>query len=317
MNRRTATPTAAVLAAALLAAAAAGAADAPADTSLTLRGEEQGTVLRSLTVEGENRLRIEFARPELVVDLDPASAPGLSWGSPRDVLDRTVPDLVGPYLASSAQVRSPYAPRPWLAAFAHGPVATFAADVEGVERWTLLVVDSRGAEVIQFAGEGKPPRRLPWDGLDAAGEPAAPGLTYSFVFESWDEAGNKRRFTGDGFGLPAYRLEGEEGPCFLLAGETWHEAVRAAGVRPPALALEAASRLNLACGADAPLEVRAAARTPGAAEELGRAVAANLAPLVPGGHTRLVVRAVAEEGAPPAGWLAIGPARTPVSAARD
>jgi hypothetical protein len=297
---------AAVLAAALPGLAAAQAsAQAPADSTLTLAGGRDGTVFRSLTVEGENRIRIEFARPELAVDLDPASAPGLSWGSSRDVLDRTVPDLVGPFLAASADVPSPYTPRPWLAAYAAGPVAVFATDVKGVASWQLLVVDSRGAEVVEFAGEGAPPRLILWDGLDREGHPAAPGLTYSFVLESWDKAGNKRRFTGDGFALPAYRTEGPSGPLFLVSGSQWRQAAREAGGRPSVLALEAASRLNLHTGAAAVVEIRATGRSFAAAEALGDEVAAVLGPLLPGGATRLVVTTAVEDGSPPEGSVLV------------
>lgn len=294
-------------AAAALAAALPGlaAAQAPADSTLTLEGGREGTVFRSLTVEGENRIRIEFERPELAVDLDPATAPGLSWGSSRDILDRTVPDLVGPFLAASADLPSPYTPRPWLAAYADGPVATFTTDLKGVESWKLLVVDSRGAEVVDFAGKGAPPRRIPWDGRDRAGQPAAPGLTYSFVLESWDKAGNKRRFTGDGFALPAYRTVDPAGPCFLASGGQWRQAAREAGGRPSALALEAASRINLHGGAAAAVEIRATGRTFAAAEALGNDVAAVLGPLLPGGATRLVVTTAVQDGSPPEGTVLV------------
>jgi hypothetical protein len=293
--------------AAALAAALPGpaAAQAPADSTLTLEGGRDGTVFRSLTVEGENRIRIEFARPELAVELDPASAPGLSWGSSRDVLDRTVPDLVGPFLAASADVPSPYTPRPWLAAFAEGPVATFYTDLKGVENWKLLVVDSRGAEVVEFAGKGAPPRRIPWDGLDREGHPAAPGLTYSFVLESWDEAGNKRRFTGDGFTLPAYRTAGSSGPRFLFSGDQWRQAAGDAGGRPSGLALEAASRLNLHAGAAVAVEIRATGRSFPAAKALGNEVAAVRGPQLPGGAARQAVTTPAEDGSPPDGSVLV------------
>ncbi len=46
--------------------------DAAAD--LTLKGGQDGTVFRSLTVEGENRVQIRFERPELELDIDPNQA---------------------------------------------------------------------------------------------------------------------------------------------------------------------------------------------------------------------------------------------------
>ena len=66
--------------------------DASADSSMALSGGQEGTVFKSLTIEGENRVKITFDRPELSIDLDPSQAPGLTWGSSMDVLNRTVPD---------------------------------------------------------------------------------------------------------------------------------------------------------------------------------------------------------------------------------
>ena len=45
--------------------------EAPADSSMALSGGEDGTVFKSLTIEGENRVQITLERPELVIDLDP------------------------------------------------------------------------------------------------------------------------------------------------------------------------------------------------------------------------------------------------------
>ena len=51
-----------------------------------------------------------------------------------------------------------------------------------------------------------PPEEITWDGRSSRGEPVTPGLTYSYVFEAFDRAGNKRNFVGEGFRLTAYRL---------------------------------------------------------------------------------------------------------------
>ena len=134
--------------------------ETPADSSLTLAGGQEGTVFKSLTIEAENRVQITFERPELVIALDPSQAPGLTWGTAMDVLNRTVPDLTAPLLRTSAHLRSPYRVHPWLAAYATGSVASFASKLEGVDRWHLLVVDSRGQEVVQFAGKKNPPAVL-------------------------------------------------------------------------------------------------------------------------------------------------------------
>src|SRR5882762_8076248 len=60
---------------------------ATSDTSMTLRAGQSGTEFRSMTVEGEDRVHIDFGRPELNLDLDPEDVPGLSRGTAMDVLD--------------------------------------------------------------------------------------------------------------------------------------------------------------------------------------------------------------------------------------
>src|SRR6185436_15013493 len=51
---------------------------ASSDSSMTIRGGESGKEFRSMTVEGEDRVHVDFGRPELVLDLDPQDVPGLS-----------------------------------------------------------------------------------------------------------------------------------------------------------------------------------------------------------------------------------------------
>jgi hypothetical protein len=294
-----------MLAAGSVQASATAPAAAAADTSMGLAGGQEGTVFKSLTIEGENKVRISFERPELVVDLDPSLAPGLTWGSSMDVLNRTVPDLTGPLLATSASMRSPYHVRPWLEAYRTGPVARFNADLQSVHRWTLLVVDSQGREVVQFEGRKNPPRQIEWDGRRQDGSLALPGLTYSYVLEAYDKAGNKRRFVGDGFQIEAYRREHDRGPEFLIAGDAWRAASRGTGSGASAYLLETASRINLRTGPDDPVLITATAATYAEARALGDQVASELQPLIPGSPARIAVSALAEPGSPPGGILQI------------
>lgn len=282
----------------LLGAAANAAASAPTD-DMALKGGQDGTVFRSLTVEGENRVQIHFERPDLGISIDPEAAPGLVLNDALDILDRTLPDLVTPFLATS--VRTPYrhGPRPWLQAYGRGPVARFMPELEGVADWKLQVVDSRGITAAVFAGRGDPPREIPWDGTRLDGTPAPPGYTYSFVLEARDEAGNQRRFVGDGFGLPAYRLLGEDGPQYLVSGEQWQQDRAAAG----ALLLESAGGFNTYCPPTRPIRVVATHRTVAEASRLAQLVAGSLAPLVGGAADRIVVETRVEAGAPAAGTL--------------
>src|SRR2546425_9224040 len=83
-------------------------ASASEDSSMTIRGGQSGKEFRSMTIEGEDRVHVDFGRPELNMDLDPEDVPGLTRGTALDVLDRTVPVLSTPLVALSSQDRSPY-----------------------------------------------------------------------------------------------------------------------------------------------------------------------------------------------------------------
>ena len=58
--------------------------------------EKRGAPFGDLTIEGENRVRIQFERPELRIDLDPRQAPGLDLGSAMDVLDAVTSGIYYP-----------------------------------------------------------------------------------------------------------------------------------------------------------------------------------------------------------------------------
>ncbi|MEN8006961.1 MAG: hypothetical protein ABFS42_08090 [Candidatus Krumholzibacteriota bacterium] len=279
--------------------------EASADSSMALEGGQDGTVFKSLTIEGENRVKITFERPNLALDIDPSLAPGLALGNSMDVLNRTITDLDTPLLETSPHFRSPHQVRPWLTAYETGPVATFKFDLESVHRWTLLVVDSRGQEITQFQGKKNPPREIPWDGRGQDGSPAKPGLTYSYVLEAFDKAGNRRRFVGEGFQLQAYRRDHDGGQEFMISGAQWKKAAAQTRPVPSAYLLETASWINLKTGTGDPVLIRATAGTYAEAQALGDAVAKELRPLIPGDEVRVAVSAVAEPGAPGEGILHI------------
>jgi len=285
----------------VLLSATIGIADTP-QSGLTLKGDQDGTVFRSLTVEGENRVQIRFERPELGIDIDPNAAPGLILDDALGILDRTLPDMVTPFLLTSVYAASPFTPRPWLAAYAVGSVARFTPELDGVATWKLQVVDSRGQTAMVFVGQGNPPPEISWDGLRLDGTPAAPGYTYSYVLEARDEAGNQRRFVGDGFSLPAYRRDAAAGPEFLASGTQWL-AARDRQPGPSDLLLEAASWFNLRCDATRPVRVIATHRTAAEAKSLAEMVSGALSPMIGGRPGRVVIEARVETGAPAAGTL--------------
>ena len=278
------------------------------DSAMSLKGGEEGTVLKSLTVEGEDRVRIEFERPPLVLDLDPSKAPGLDWDSTWDILGRTNIDFLEPLIAESAFVPSPYMPRPWLDNFQVGDVVRFKPALKEVARWRLDIIDSRSSTVAFFEGKGNPPDEIGWDGRTPDGTPAPPGLTYSYVLEAYDRAGNKRNFVGKGFELPPYRIETEEGLMLVCSGNDIAAPVRQRHAKKPAptiMTLEAASRINQIRKKDHIIRIEATARSYDEASNLVSIVAQSLTPLLVGDPGQIQQITEVEPTAPAQGTVTI------------
>ena len=293
-----ATPNAGAPATAKPARAAAGASKVVARTEakagagpandLVLKGGEEGTVFRTLTVEGEDRIHIEVERPTLRLDMDPAKAPGLDRGTVADVLDRTTPDLEAPLLATSARTESPWVAHAWLSHFPSGAVARFRPAVTNVARWKLLVVDARAESVAVFQGDGDPPREIAWDGRTTDGSPVLPGASYSYVFEARDKAGNKRHFVGEGFRVDAFRFDTPQGPTLVFAGT---ELARPGGApwgadEAPPIVLQVATELNQQPSERA-VRIEVTARSAEEANALGRRLMRWMSPHLLGDPARL------------------------------
>ena len=282
------------------------------DSSMVIKGGEEGTVLKSLTIEGEDRVRIEFERPPLVLNLDPSQAPGLDWDSTWEILGRTGIDFLEPLIAESAHVLSPYMPRPWLDRFQIGDVVRFRPALKDVDRWRLEIVNSRSEAVALFDGKGNPPDEIGWDGRSPEGKPMPPGLTYSYVLEAYDRAGNKRNFVGKGFELPPYRLETKDGLVLVCSGGDVAAPVtrrHATRPEPTVMLLEAASRINQIRKQDHIIRIEATARSYDEAANLARVVAENLAPLLVGDPGQIQQITEVEPDAPAQGTVTIAVSR--------
>jgi hypothetical protein len=276
------------------------------DTTMTLQGGQEGTLFESLRVEGEDRVRIRFERPALNLALDAGTAPGLDWESVQDVIARIGVDLITPYLARSAGERPACYSRPWLASLTTGGVARFRPALEGVNRWRLLVADSQGDTVAAFSGKGKPPKEIAWDGRSLKGGYAAPGLVYSYVLEAYDKAGNKRNFVGEGFELPAYRVEGDE-RAILFSGAELDRKPADYGSGPPTsiVLMETASWLNQERDIAAPVVVKITAREFRQAKYLADEITRQLQPLLLGDPVRVRTVTDVQPDAPERGTVAI------------
>ena len=278
----------------------------------TLKGGQDRTDFRSLTIEGEDRVHVEIERPALALQLNPSEVKGLEFGTAADVLDRTSPDLTSQFLAVSATGRSPYTSRPWLRQFASGAVARFQPAVRGTERWKLSVADSRGQTVAQFSGQGDAPKEIVWDGRSVSGAPVTPGITYSYVFEAVDKAGNKRNFVGQGFRVTAYRLESTQGPVLIFSGQMLREGVPAAAYgsgsvsrSAPPIVLEAASTLNQSPRVSHAVRVSVTARSYEAANASAKQVAGWISDLTIGDPARVQAVAEVQPDAPEGGTVRI------------
>src|SRR5262245_52081784 len=275
-------------------------------TNLVLHGGADGTAFQSLTVQGEDRIQIDFERPALMLDLDLDKAPGLEWGRAQDVLDRTVPDRVTPLASLSSRQPSPYVASPWISKFAAGAVARFRPQITDVERWRMVVANARGEEVASFQGKGSPPQAIVWDGRSKSGATVSPGLAYSYVFEAYDKAGNKRNFVGEAFRVTAYRLDTADGPVLAFTGNELGTARRTPGVDAASpIVREAATCLNQAARPNQVIRVTATARSLDRAQALATDVSRDLAPLLLGDPARVQGVAEVKADAPEDGALRI------------
>jgi hypothetical protein len=276
-------------------------------TGMKLRGGEEGTLFESLRVEGEDRVRISFERPQLDLSLDAGTAPGLDWKSVDDVIDRIGVDLLNPFLARSAGERPGVYTKPWLEAFSTDGIARFQPKLEGVDRWRLLVADSKGDTVASFSGNGKPPKEIVWDGRSLKGDYVAPGLVYSYVLEAYDKAGNKRNFVGEGFQIPAYRVVDDGVHAMLFSGAelTSKNSNYGEAAPPPAVLQEVASWANQEEDVDGPVRVVITGRDFRNVKHLADEVTRQLTPLLLGNPLRVQMVTNVEADAPERATVAV------------
>jgi hypothetical protein len=264
---------------------------------MTLKAGQDRTDFRSMTIEGEDRVQVEVERPELALELDADKVPGLESGGAADVMNRVAPDLTTSYLGTSAHLPSPYVGRPWLRQFVSGPVARFQPNVKGVERWKLVVLDSKGEVVRTYEGKGDAPKEISWDGRTQGGTLVTPGLTYSYYFEAFDKAGNKRNFVGEGFKVSAYRVDSAAGPVLVFSGQSVIQAQkngRAFGMGAasssravPPVILETVSWINQTSNVSQPIQVTVSARSHEQATFLAKQVATTMGELALGDPSRV------------------------------
>ena len=273
-------------------------------SSMELHAGQESTVFRTLTIQGEDRIHIDVERPTLTLDLAPQDAPGLEWGSPLDVLQRTTPDPIDPLLDQTSRQSCAWVARPWLSHFPDGPLARVTPDLQDVASWKLMFVDERGRTVMTYSGVGRPPAEIDWNGRTSDGGPALPGVTYSYVLEARDRAGNKRNFVGEGFRTSSFRFDAAAGPVLLFTGDELKVADSRTDATPP-IVLEAATVMNRgpapACG----VRVEVTARSRDQANAMAARLTHWLGPLLAGDPARLKSVALVSPDAPEAGGVCL------------
>lgn len=282
--------------------------EAVPDTTMKLLGGTEGTLFESLNIEGEDRIRIEFERPDLILNLDPKSTQGLEWQSMNTVLDQLGVSLMTPLLNHSAGLRRQCFARPWLDQFSADGVARFRPDLKSVERWRLMVANSKGETVAAFEGKGNPPKEIVWNGRSLEGQPAPPGLTYSYVLEAYDRAGNKRNFLGDGFELPSYRVDTPKGRMILFSGGELsgsHNPAYGKKAPAPAVLLDVANYINQENNMNAPVHIEITARSFETADRLAGDIVSLLKPYLLGNALRIQPVTKVQPNAPDRGTVVV------------
>src|SRR5438093_375181 len=166
-------------------------------------------------------------------------------------------------------------------------------------------------------GTGDPPKEIAWDGRTKSGALVTPGLTYSYVFEAHDRAGNKRSFVGQGFTVSAYRSDTPAGPVLAMSGRdlvpsevggtSYGPSLRASKESSP-IFLEAAGWLNQSTQVREPIRMTVGARSMDQATMLGNRAFAALSGRVIGDPARMEMVTEIAPDAPEDGVLRIGPA---------
>ena len=115
---------------------------------VSLSRDPNASPLRTLTIEGEDKISIEFGRPEIGMDLDPRSAPGLGWIETWDQI------AFFPALTSRTALDSAvHLGTPWIQSLAQDDVVVFRPEAPEMNSWRLTIVDVEGNRVSKVKVE--------------------------------------------------------------------------------------------------------------------------------------------------------------------
>ena len=279
--------------------ATAGEPDA-SDSTMAIPAGVDGVDLGAFTVEGEDRIRIEFERPVLDLALDPRSVGGLDRSRPDDIVERKPLDTTTAYLRTGTRSLDPLTTRPWARTLVYEDIVRLKPKLEDVARWRLTISDAAGREVSRYGGTGNPPDELVWDGMTISGHPAWPGETYVHAFDIEDHAGNRRRFNGKGFVMPPFASTRNDSLQLVVAGRPGRRSALA-----PLTMLELADWINQHATLDTEVRLETLARSYPEAESMAGSARDALAETMAGNPARLRMIARVDPAAPAGGILTV------------
>jgi hypothetical protein len=194
------------------------------------KSDDGGSVLPEMVVEAENQVIQEALRS--VPLREPTAAEIDSVYSPMDTSVLSVSPVSGirPHLNNLVDLASSLTPHYWRPEMSRNPVVTFYADQfpgNDITDWELKLVNFRGAPVRTFAGTGKPPARLTWDGRDDHGRILEVGFPLSYVVTVTDRGSNAYSYNGSSFRITALDYVESDARIVAITGGRIFERGRA------------------------------------------------------------------------------------------
>lgn len=175
---------------------------------------ESGAALPEMVVEATNEVRQQIEKETFTFELDAVAVDSFYTAMDQEVLGVSPVSGLKPHLNNLERLASEQPPHLWLPDMARTPVATFypaAPEGHKMKSWALTVTDFRGSPFKTFAGGGKVPEKLTWDGRGETGDMLRVGYPYSYVFSQTDKGTNTYNHAGVSFRIPAldYRRDGD------------------------------------------------------------------------------------------------------------
>lgn len=160
-------------------------------------GAEGGGRTFEEEVKGEYKGTIDEMKPEILLKFDIFEIVESYAGEKGFIYDKELiknSDIAStplPTLASDQLFHS------WLTGINRGEIAIFHPHYgQGVAEWELVIVDGAGTVFKTFSKEGKPDKRIVWDGRGENNQMLDVGSTYTYYATAVDKIGNKSRVMG-------------------------------------------------------------------------------------------------------------------------